>query len=114
MKAVVASILFIFCLLAVNSHANAAAGNGKLSFSATHNAVHKHFPEAKNFIDVEDEDDDRNIAKKITHHPKWISTIFCTVFSLETPGLPAANLTESCLLNVTGAEICIEHRVLRI
>ena len=111
MKAVIAYILFFtLCLSGVNNHAHANVHNAKHGFSATDNTVDKQLPEANTFIDVEDDDDDKDIAKKVTFLSKWI-TVVNGVFLVDD------NANTSChssLLNVTGAGRCIAHRVLRI
>jgi hypothetical protein len=84
MKAAALYILFIcFGLLAAHSHVHAIEHNGKLSFAATHNTVHKQRFEAISFIDVEDESDEKYFTRIFTHHAGWISTIVCTVFSMD-------------------------------
>ena len=112
MKAAFFYILFLcFGLLGAHNHAHATARNGKLSFAATHNTVHKQQIEANNFIDVEDENDDKDIAKKFPQQAKWISTI---IVGAIVHNLPASNLSDCGVPDLTGAQICIEHRVLRI
>ena len=115
MKAAFFYILFLcFGLLGAHNHAHATAHNGKLSFAATHNIVHKQQIEANNFIDVEDENDDKDIARKFPQQAKWISTVIVRAISIDVHNLSVNNISDSGLHDLTGAQICIEHRLLRI
>ena len=115
MKAAFLYILSVcFGLLGAHSYAHATANNGKLSFAATHNIVHKQQIDANNFIDVEDENDDKDVAKKFPQHAKWTSTVISRGIFIDVYNRSASNLSDSGPLDLTGAQICIEHRVLRI
>lgn len=115
MKAAIFYILVIcFGLLGMHNYARATVHNGKLDFAATHNTVHKQVVEAGNFIDVEDENDEKDVTRRFTHIARRISTIFCTVFLIDSRNLSANNVFDGSYPDPTGAEICIEHRVLRI
>ena len=113
MKAAVFYILiFCFGLIGAHNHAHATALNGKLSFAAT-NTVHKQVVEDNNFIDVEDENDDKDVTRKFTHQAKWIPVITAFV-SLFSDNHAENYLVQSRVLDDTGSNIFIEHRVLRI
>jgi hypothetical protein len=115
MKAAFFYILFLcFALLGAHNYAHATAHNGKLSFAATHNTVQKQLIEANNFIDVEDENDDKDITKKLPQQSKWILIAVVKGVCIDVRNLAANNLSDNSLLDLTGAQICIEHRVLRI
>ena len=115
MKAAVFYILFIcFGLLGMHNHAHATAHNGKLSFAATHNSIHKQQVDPNNFIDVEDENDDKDVSKKFTHQSRWISIITCALTVLDHDGLSENYLSRSRQITPTGSHIIIEQRVLRI
>ena len=114
MKAAVFYILFLcFGLLGAHDYARATADNGKLSFAATHNTVHKQQIEATNFIDVEDENDDKDVTKKLPQQARWMLTAVVQGISTDVRNLAANNLANTPH-DLTGAQICIEHRVLRI
>jgi hypothetical protein len=107
-------LLLCFGLLGAHNYAHATAHNGKVSFAATHNTVHKQQIEANTFIDVEDENDDKDITRKLPQHANWIlTTVVQGVFS-DVRNLAANNSSDNSLPDLTGAQICIEHRVLRI
>ena len=115
MKAAFFYILFLcFGLLGAHNYAHATAHNGKLSFAATHNTVHKQQVEANDFIDVEDDNDDKGIARKLPQQAKWVLTAVVDSITLQVRNLAANYFSDSSLHDLTGAQICIEHRVLRI
>ena len=115
MKAVVFSILFLcFGLLGAHNYARATVNNGKLSFAATHNTVHKQQVEANNFIDVEDENDDKDIARKFPNQAKWISIISSAFIDLDRDNHSGKYLSHTSHSFHTGSQIFIEQRVLRI
>jgi hypothetical protein len=114
MKAAAANILLlIFCLAGAHNYAHASASYAKLRFSATHNTLHQQQIEASSFIDVEDENDDKCITRKLTHQAKWTAEAACALIA-EKP----VNQSPGYLLlrwsNHPGPDICIEQRVLRI
>jgi hypothetical protein len=114
MKAAVFYILFLcFGLLCAHNHAHSTLHSGKISVATTHNIVHKQQVDANNLIDVEDENDDKDVAKKFPNQAKWISTCVITAI-FNAHNLSAINLSDNYLPDPTGAQICIEHRVLRI
>jgi hypothetical protein len=114
MKAAAAYILLlIFCLAGAHNHAHASARYAKLSFSATHNTVHQQQIEASSFIDVEDENDDKCITRKLTHQVKWTALSACA-FIAEKPGNQSPGYPLLRRPTHPGPDICIEQRVLRI
>ena len=115
MKAVVISILFLcFGLLGAHNHAHATVHNGKLSYAATHNILHQQQVEANNFIDVEDENDDKDASKKLPNQARWISLIATALFSIDRDDHSENYLANGRHLLHTGSQILIEQRVLRI
>lgn len=115
MKAVVFYILFLcFGLLGAHNHAHATVYNGKLSFAATHNIVHKQQVEANSFIDVEDENDDKDVARKFPNQARWISIITTAFVTSELNNQSENYLSLGRLLCHIGSPIFIEQRVLRI
>ena len=115
MKAVIFYILSLcFCLAGAHNSAHATAYKGGLSFSATHNTVHKQQVAADNFIDVEDENDDKDITRKFTSGGKWLSVIRSVFISVHPNTGSSAHLTHHRIFVHAGSEICIEQRVLRI
>jgi hypothetical protein len=115
MKAAIFYILLLcFGLPAGHNSAPATVHNDKLSFSGIHNTVQKQQLEANSFIDVEDENDDKDITKKLPQQSKWILIAVVKGVCIDVRNLAANNLSDNSLLDLTGAQICIEHRVLRI
>ena len=115
MKAAIFYILLLcFGLPAGHNSAPATVHNDKLSFSGTHNTVQKQQLEANSFIDVEDENDDKDITKKLSNQVKWLSVIRSIFVFIESRNFPANNLSRHRFADHSAADICIEQRVLRI
>ena len=115
MKAVVIYILSVcFCLIGAHNYAHATANNGRPSFSATHNTVHKQQVAADNFIDVEDENDDKDITKKFTHVGRWLSVLRSVFISVNPDAGYVTHLSHHAVFIHAGSDICIEQGVLRI
>jgi hypothetical protein len=114
MKAAVAYILlFTFCLAGAHKHAHASAHYAKAPCSATHNTVHQQQNEVSSFIDAEDENDDKDITRKLTHQAKW-SILVTSTRGFEKPVNQSTGYLSPGRPKHVHSDICIEQRVLRI
>ena len=106
-------LLLCFCLPGGNHNAFATTHSGKLNISEAYNSF-KQQPEINNFIDVEDESDDKDVTRKFTHVAKWLTDITSSFISVHLLARTASYIVQSNNLNRYITDICIEQSVLRI